>query len=152
VAADVRRMENRTVRAAERRRTGRAGLTSRAVAALHVHSVTFDAADPPAQGRFWAQVFEAPEPEVPNPYVALVHPAEGPQLLFIQVPEAKVAKNRCHLDLHADSEQAVDDQVARLTALGATVVGTYREYGTYWASLRDHEGNEVCVGTPSPPH
>jgi len=115
---------------------------------LKVNSVTFDANDPPALARFWATVFETGEPTVVNPYVALVHPPDGPELMFLMVPEAKTAKNRAHLDLHADSEEEVDAEAERLVAAGATVAGRHREHGVYWATLLDPEGNELCVGTP----
>ena len=63
--------------------------------------------------------------------------------------EKKVAKNRCHVDLHVDDRPAVQVEVDRLTALGATVIRAPKEeYGTYWATLQDPEGNEFCVGSP----
>lgn len=118
---------------------------------LSINTVTFDADDPPALARFWGGVFET-ESESPSPYVAFVKPIGGQQLMFIKVPETKSAKNRCHLDLHADSEDAVDGEVERLTGLGASLVDHHREYGVYWATFRDPEGNEFCVGTPLPGH
>jgi len=99
--------------------------------ALHVNSVTFDADDPPALARFWASVFETEAPDPPSPYVAFVAPEGGPQLMFIKVPEATVAKNRCHLDLHADDIAAVDAEVDRLVGLGASLVDRHEEFGVY---------------------
>ncbi len=118
---------------------------------LTVESTTFDAEQPEELAKFWAFVFDA-EPIVPSPYVALVESPGRPRFLFLQVPEHKTAKNRCHVDLHADDEAAVDAEVERLTAAGAALVDHHREYGTYWATLRDPEGNEFCIGTPDHSH
>ena len=69
--------------------------------------------------------------------------ADGaPNMLFLRVPERKAAKNRVHLDLHADDREA---EVARLEALGATRHGEHDEFGVRWTVLADVEGNEFCV-------
>ncbi len=66
-------------------------------------------------------------------------------LLFIRVPEAKVVKNRVHLDVRPD-EGTRDEEVERLLALGATVLADRRRPdGTGWVVLADPEGNEFCV-------
>ena len=119
--------------------------------ALHVNSLTFDAADPAALAAFWATVFEA-DVTSPNPFVSLVDPVGGPKLMFISNGDQKRAKNRCHLDLHADDIAAVEAEVRRLVAAGATEVETHEEHGVHWTTLRDPEGNELCVGTPLPGH
>ena len=65
-----------------------------------------------------------------------------PALLFQKVPEAKVGKNRVHLDFRAEVRA---DEVARLVGLGATVVAE-RCLGDYcWTVLADPAGNEFCV-------
>ncbi|MFF7752871.1 VOC family protein [Streptomyces sp. NPDC007971] len=62
----------------------------------------------------------------------------------LQVPEAKTAKNRLHLDLHpGDGRRA--DEVARLEALGASVLREAKEPGGAWVVMADPEGNEFCV-------
>jgi hypothetical protein len=68
----------------------------------------------------------------------------GRAVLFLKVPEAKRAKNRLHLCL--EPQQPRDLEVARLTALGATVYEDHREDdGRGWVVLYDPEGNEFCV-------
>ncbi|WP_170223734.1 VOC family protein [Nonomuraea turkmeniaca] len=62
----------------------------------------------------------------------------SPRLWFQRVPERKIVKNRLHLDLESDDPDA---ELARLSALGATVLGTYDE----WVVLADPEGNEFCL-------
>ena len=71
------------------------------------------------------------------------------------MPEAKVAKNRVHIDLNVGGESAtplnerkarVDAEVARLRALGASDRrGAIEQDGEYWVRMNDPEGNEFCV-------
>jgi len=80
----------------------------------------------------------------------------GPRIWFQPVPEVKTVKNRVHLDLMvsggravalAQRRDAVDAEVARLTALGATVLRVLEFEGVdyYAVVLQDPEGNEFCV-------
>ena len=59
------------------------------------------------------------------------------QLWVDRVPEAKVVKNRVHLDLYVPDIDA-------LVALGATVLASHDE----WSVLGDPEGNEFCAFPP----
>ncbi|MFF3739755.1 VOC family protein [Streptomyces sp. NPDC002566] len=68
----------------------------------------------------------------------------GRRLLFQRVPEAKTAKNRLHLDVHAGPERR-DAEVERLTALGASVLREVKEPSGQWVVMADPEGNEFCV-------
>ena len=71
--------------------------------------------------------------------------ADGaPLLLFQPVADRKVAKNRVHLDVRA--ETALYGEVARLMALGARLVAD--EPAHPWVVLQDPEGNEFCVLPP----
>ncbi|MFC9491219.1 VOC family protein, partial [Streptomyces hydrogenans] len=89
---------------------------------------------------------------------SLVDPAGvGPRVWFQQVPEPKTGKNRLHLDLKVGGGRAVplavrrarvDGEVARLTAIGATVLYAMDEpdgMDYYAVVLQDPEGNEFCV-------
>ena len=112
-----------------------------------VLNVTFDCVDPRALARFWGAVTgwpvdEEPEPGKPD---ASVGPSGdgGPRLYFVQVPEGKVTKNRVHLDLEP-IDRSQDEEIARLTALGATLLSDDRpEMG--WVVMADPEGNEFCL-------
>ena len=81
-------------------------------------------------------------------HVLLVRdPDTGHRLLFIEVPDGKVAKNRLHLDLRP-REGTRDEELARLLAHGATEVADHRgQYGpgTGWVVLADPAGNEFCI-------
>lgn len=77
---------------------------------------------------------------------------ESTRLLFMAVPEARVAKNRVHLDLHVgardDSDagrQHLEDEIARLQGLGATVLYRHDEVDGRWVTMTDPEGNELCL-------
>jgi hypothetical protein len=137
--------------------------------------LVFDAADPARLAEFWGGAlgyrlqppptgFETWEdwlraegvPEVDwNDASAIVDPAgTGPRVFFQRVPEAKVAKNRLHIDLNvsargaslAERQRQVDAEVARLVALGASDHrGAMTKRGEYWVRMNDPEGNEFCV-------
>ena len=107
--------------------------------------LVLDCADPETLAAFWAPAIGYTTVGSEGSYVMLL-PADGdgPQLLLQRVGEAKVAKNRMHLDIHvADIEAEAD----RLAALGARRLQTesLEEYGTSWFLMADPEGNEFCV-------
>jgi hypothetical protein len=110
-------------------------------------NVTFDCADPRALARFWGQVTGWPVIEEPAPGYeesAVGGAGEGrPRLYFVKVPEGKIVKNRLHLDI-IPTDRTQDEEITRLTGLGATVVSDRRpEFG--WVILADPEGNEFDV-------
>jgi glyoxalase superfamily protein len=74
-------------------------------------------------------------------------PETGHQLLFIEVPDDKVVKNRVHLDLRPRAASR-DAELEVLVAHGATYVEDHRDEhgpGTGWVTLADPEGNEFCI-------
>lgn len=107
----------------------------------YIKSVTFDAVDALALATFWAAALGSDVDEDSTSTKAYVEAAGwgGPNLWFQQVPEGKSAKNRMHFDLRAPG--SIDDEVARLTALGATTVRAADDL----VVMRDPEGNEFCV-------
>lgn len=112
---------------------------------FRVLHVTFDCTDPGALADFWCAALGYRRSALVGEYVAEAVPPEGaqaPKLLFLKVPEPKTAKNRMHLDIGVPDRDAV---VQRMLGLGATKVGEYDEWNTQWVTLRDPEGNEVCI-------
>lgn len=111
--------------------------------------VTFDCTDAARTAQFWSQLLDRPVDDGATPYFATVGRAvpgrTDPVLMFIQVPEAKQAKNRQHLDLHTEDWDA---ERARIGALGATEVGEHREFGAHWVTFLDPDGHEFCLGEP----
>jgi hypothetical protein len=118
--------------------------------AVRIKSVTFDCADPYVLAQFWtAATGFVEDPDNGNdpsdPEALLLTPDGSLALLFIRVPEAKTVKNRLHLDL-VPTDRLRDDEVERLEALGARLVGDHRRPdGSGWVTMADPEGNEFCV-------
>ncbi|MGH8891076.1 MAG: VOC family protein, partial [Acidothermaceae bacterium] len=74
----------------------------------------------------------------------------GQRLLFIDVPDDKVVKNRVHLDLRP-TDRTREEEVARLLELGAVQLADFRRPdGSGWITLADPEGNEFCVLSRNP--
>ena len=77
-----------------------------------------------------------------------MHPENGQQLLFIEVPGFDVTTpKRIHLDLRPTGASR-DEELRTLLALGATQVADHR--GTHgpatgWVVLADPEGDQFCV-------
>jgi Glyoxalase-like domain len=80
----------------------------------------------------------------------------GPSIWFHVVPDAKVVKNRLHLDIRASGERTdpiearakrVDAEASRLAGLGATITGALSEEGLdhYAVGMKDPEGNEFDI-------
>ena len=111
-----------------------------------VRHVTLDCADAYRLASFWAQVVDGTpaDDDAPGDPEAQVTSA-GVTLLFVTVPESKAVKNRVHLDLQPQ-DRGRDEEVTRLLALGARIVGDRRRPdGTGWVTMADPEGNEFCV-------
>ncbi|HEX2267671.1 MAG TPA: VOC family protein [Actinomycetota bacterium] len=107
--------------------------------------LVLDCRDPERLAEFWAGALGYRRLGGAGQYV-LLRPSEPgePNLLLQGVPEAKVVKNRMHLDIETPDIEA---EAARLQTLGATRVesGTRREHGSMWVLMADPEGNEFCV-------
>jgi hypothetical protein len=88
------------------------------------------------------------DPNLPGHEECMIRdPETGHRLLFIEVPDTKVVKNRLHFDLRPRTGTR-DEELELLLAQGATVVDDLRgKYGpgTAWVVLADPEGNEFCI-------
>jgi len=108
--------------------------------------VTLDCRDPDALVEFWSVALGYTLSETMDEYRVLVPRAgepAGPVFVLAGVDDAKVTKNRMHVDVHpADA----DSHMTRLQRLGATLVGERVErYGIWWQVMADPEGNELCL-------
>jgi catechol 2,3-dioxygenase-like lactoylglutathione lyase family enzyme len=90
----------------------------------------------------WADYAAVRHPD--DPYDEQTGVGRGRRLLFQRVPEPKTVKNRLHLDLHVGAERR-EAEVARLEALGATVLRHQKQPGGTWTTMQDPEGGEFCV-------
>ncbi|MFB4318317.1 VOC family protein [Actinomadura sp. 21ATH] len=106
-----------------------------------------DCADPDRLADFWTAALGYDRGPYDPPYVSMTDPSgEGPQMLLQRVPEPKTAKNRMHPDLRVTD---MEDELARLTGLGASVVrGPFTDDGWPTTVMADPEGNEFCLIVP----
>jgi predicted enzyme related to lactoylglutathione lyase len=120
-----------------------------------ISHLTFDAHNAYEQSLFWSQVLDWTEdpddPNLPGHEECLILSRDRTErLLFIDVPDDKVVKNRGHLDLRP-VDRTREDEVARLIELGATQLADHRRPdGSGWRTLADPEGNEFCILSPLP--
>ena len=140
---------------------------------LQKFQVTFDCAEPERVARFWCEVLGYVTPASPKGFAtwddynrslppedrdawfACTDPTGvGPRLFFQRVPEAKVAKNRVHLDVPAgdglvgeERLATLEAECARLVALGAARVRLLPadEENESCIVMQDVEGNEFCL-------
>src|SRR5262245_56059545 len=108
------------------------------------YAVVVAATDPARLARWWSEVldyriaYEAPS-EVG------IEGDDGKALVFVPVSDAKIAKNRLHIDLNPDDQAA---EVERLVNMGARHVDVGQGETANWIVLADPEGNEFCVLPP----
>jgi predicted enzyme related to lactoylglutathione lyase len=104
--------------------------------------VVVDAEDPARLARWWAEAIGYRiVHETPDEVEIRRSPDEMPGILFGTVPDAKTVKNRLHLDLRPDDQEA---EVERLVDMGARPVDI-GQHEVSWVVLADPEGNEFCV-------
>ena len=117
---------------------------------LRVTEVVIDCADHGALVDFWQAALEYEvRRDVNEQYVAIAPAERGPgrpPILFQKVPEPKIGKNRVHLDFSAE---VMAEEVARLVALGASVIAERSLGRIRWTVMADPAGNEFCVSGAS---
>ena len=112
-------------------------------------AVVVDCRDALSQAKWWAAALGHRVSERnPGEYEVSDRSSGATPLYFMNVPEAKAGKNRVHIDITTDG--ALDDEVARLVAAGATLIEMRQDPPTYanpdtLAVMQDPEGNEFCV-------
>jgi hypothetical protein len=105
-------------------------------------SITCDG--PREVGLFWSQALGWPLVWDQDDETAIRAPdGTGPFITWGPPVEAKLAKNRFHLDLATEPGRQAEE-VERLVALGATTVDIGQGEVT-WVVLADPAGNEFCV-------
>jgi predicted enzyme related to lactoylglutathione lyase len=118
---------------------------------LKIQCVTVDASDPHLLASFWADALGWKVGEGANEIEVWIERELGdpentgfPDILFLKNSEVKVGKNRLHLDLRPDDQDA---EVARLESLGAQKIdiGQTDSPECNWVVMADPVGNEFCV-------
>ncbi len=106
------------------------------------YTIVIDAHDPRALARFWAEVLGYRVLYEDEEEVLIAKGDDAyPGICFVPVDDAKLRKNRLHIDLNPDDQDA---EVERLLALGAR----HADIGqgeVRWVVLADPEDNEFCV-------
>jgi hypothetical protein len=117
--------------------------------AMSLLSIVVDCRDSLSQAHWWAAVLgqQVSERNV-DEYLVRDPSSGGTPLYFMKVPELKTFKNRLHIDIASDD--SIQDEVARLIALGGTLVEWCKGSDTLanpdtWVVMQDPEGNEFCV-------
>jgi hypothetical protein len=112
----------------------------------YFYHLCIDSRDPRALARFWSAALDQPILfEDDEEVIVGADQHSYPGLCFFAVPEDKAVKNRLHIDLAPDDQQA---EVDRLLALGATWADIGQGAAASWVVLADPEGNEFCVLRP----
>jgi hypothetical protein len=109
------------------------------VADYRLCEICVDSADPAAQATWWAGVLGGQVGhDADEPWYSVENIPGSPfeWLVFNAVPEPKLAKNRLHLDVHANAEELVR-RGARVLREPDGQIG--------WSVLADPEGNEFCA-------
>jgi hypothetical protein len=124
--------------------------------------------EPPPEGFAtwddWRRDIGLPDSELGIGADSIIDPrGEGPRIWFHAMPDAKVVKNRLHLDVHASTDgpyagsvrkiplevrkQRVDAEARRLAELGAAITGSLSADGLdhYAVGMKDPEGNEFDI-------
>jgi predicted enzyme related to lactoylglutathione lyase len=119
-----------------------------------IAAVVTDSADPEANARFWA-IAAGWELHTSGPDFASLRAAggtggsggTGPYLELLRNPDAKIVKNRVHVDVAPPRGGDTQAEARRLQAAGAVPVDV-GQGETTWVVLADPEGNEFCVLSP----
>lgn len=118
----------------------------------YLSHLSVDCLDAYTLSEFWREVLgyvdvEGDPNEPGDVECPILDPETGQTILFIHVPDPTPGKNKLHLDLRPRAGTR-DEEVARLTELGATVIADRRDIhgpGVGWVTMADPEGNQFCV-------
>ena len=126
----------------------------------YVGNVTFSCAEPVALGKFWAAALGWPDEEIDRGFIQQLldagmderettafyatreGPGSRPRFLFQRREKSRPADHPIHLDFRTDDRE---EEVERLTGLGATVQQTKTDDRATWTIMRDPESNPFCV-------
>lgn len=115
---------------------------------IRIQALSVDTTDPAPIAAWWADAlgwrstYETDDEWVIEPPAGSPEDGVAPDILFLRVPETKGPKNRLHLDLRPDDQEA---EVARFVDLGARRVDVGQSGDESWVVLADPDGNEFCI-------
>jgi hypothetical protein len=114
---------------------------------VRVTTLVFDSHDAERLAAFWAGALGWDAQPPGGDGWVVVAPTDGSSsfiLLFVPVPEAKVVKNRVHIDVNPLGGDA-EGELERLLGLGAQRADVGQTTDEDWTVLADPEGNEFCL-------
>ena len=114
-------------------------------------AVVLDTPDPVTLTPFWEAASGWSAEVLAGGDARLTRPdGDGPYLELLRNDDARVAKNRVHLDVAPAAAEDQGAEVDRLLRRGATHadVGQGEKGERSWVVLADPEGNEMCVLSP----
>lgn len=112
---------------------------------LRLEAITVDSSDPDTLATFYEDLLGWTRTYDDDGEIVIEDPnGDAVPLLFLQVDDPKVAKNRLHFDLRPEDQEA---EVARALDLGATHtdIGQHEDPDVTWVVLADPDGNELCI-------
>ena len=107
-----------------------------------VEAVVIDVSDLDRAMVFWSALTGLQFGPSDEPHFRQVKLASGLNIALQEVPEAKVGKNRVHLDLQV---QNVEAALKRVEAIGGTFVARVDNQIAYHVVCADPDGNEFCL-------
>ncbi len=126
------------------------------LAMLKIQCITIDSEDPLTLAQFWRDVLGweitfTGENEVCIELLdGSLSQGKVPDILFIRTADKRVTKNRLHLDLRPDNQEAEVQKIERLGGKRIEI-GQSASQETTWVVMADPEGNEFCVLRPPKP-
>lgn len=116
---------------------------------LSIECVLIDCIDLDRMTAFWCRALDLEHVWTGPSGGHLLAASDGSDRRLALMPATtdKVAKNRIHLDLRPDGDQATE--VRRLEELGARRIDI-GQVDVPWVVMADPEGNEFCVLRPRP--
>jgi predicted enzyme related to lactoylglutathione lyase len=112
-----------------------------------VGNLVIDAGDPAALARFWCGLLAVTvDTEIGDGEYLVLSPAQdGLTVGFQRVTDAKLGKNRVHLDLVVDDLDQATTEVSELGGRWLEPGKTHELEGFQWRCMADPEGNEFDI-------
>jgi hypothetical protein len=115
---------------------------------LWIDWLTIDSEEPDKLADFWCRAlgyevtYRSDEGETEREVTIESVDRKGWRILFLEVHDERKVKNRLHLDLRPDDQEA---EVARLEGVGAKRIDIGQSPEVTWVVMADPEGNEFCI-------
>ena len=115
---------------------------------VRLHHIVIDTHDLPGLAAFWTRALGWKILSEREREIVIGTDENAPVgICFMPVTDAKMVKNRLHLDITTGADDR-DAEIERLLVLGAQRVDVGQTGQESWTVLADPEGNEFCVIRP----